>query len=91
MPEASEPDPRRVGERAGDEAPETRGVRDIPEDPGSTPAKGTPPLGDDETPEQQTTTPGLGDDVGAPPHETSGEDVTADPPPSGDVGTPPQE
>ena len=78
MPAASDSDPRRQ-ERTEEAADDVRAVDEIPQDPDSTQAAGTPPLGDDVTPEERTTTPPPGDDAGAPPHETSGEGERAEP------------
>jgi hypothetical protein len=75
MSEGTGMDRPREGERVGEDAPDARGVREIPEDPGSTQQAGTPPLRDDGA--SGEVTPGLPDDVGAPPRETSGEDRTA--------------
>lgn len=78
MSAATDSDPRRQ-ERTEEAADDVRGVGEIPEDPGSTQAAGTPPLGGDVTPEESTTTPAADDDVGAPPPETSGEQERGEP------------
>jgi hypothetical protein len=88
MPEGTNIDQPPEGERVGQDAPDAHGVREIPEDPGSTPQTGTPPLRDDQAGGEVT--PGLPDDVGAPPHETSGEGLQ--PEREGeDIAPPPQD
>jgi hypothetical protein len=77
MSEASQADRPPAGESVGEAAPDARGVREIPADPETTPETGTPPLRDDRAGGE--TSPAPADDAGAPAHETSGEEQTADP------------